>query len=162
MAKGSGTKDGLKVIANNRKARHEYAIEDTMEAGLVLSGSEIKSIRAGQVSLQQAFVQIINGEAWLVGAHISGYAQASYADHDPTQRRKLLLHRRQLDKLWVAVRQKSYTIVPLRLLLRDGWAKLEIGVAKGKKQHDKRQALREADGKRAMDRAIAKARRGDG
>jgi SsrA-binding protein len=157
-----GIDEGLRVVANNRKARHDYFIESTLEAGLVLTGSEIKSIRAGKISLQQAYATIEGNEAWLVGAHVAGYSHAGYADHDPTQRRKLLLHRRQIEQLRVAVQQKGLTIVPLRLYLKDGWAKLELGVARGKKQHDKRQTLREQESRRDMDRAIARARRGDG
>jgi len=156
-----GIDEGLKVVASNRKARHDYFIESTMEAGLVLTGSEIKSIRGGKVSLQQAYVQISGREAWLVGAHIAGYSHAGYADHDPTQRRKLLLHRKQIEKLFMAVQQKGLTIVPLRLYLKNGWAKVEIGVARGKQQHDKRQTLREQESRRDMDRAIARARRGE-
>ena len=156
-----GAPEGLRVVASNRRARHDYFIDETFEAGLVLTGSEIKSVRGGKVSLQQAYVQIDGREAWLVGAHIAGYSHAGYADHEPTRQRKLLLHRRQIDRLHVAVQHKGLTIVPLRLYLKDGWAKLEIGVARGKKHHDKRHSLRERESRRDMDRALARARKGD-
>jgi SsrA-binding protein len=148
-----------KNVATNRKARHNYEITDTVEAGLVLTGSEIKSIRAGRVSLQEAFAVIQGGEAWLVGAHIAPYEHAGHAGHDPLRRRKLLLHRRQIDDLAFRVQAKGFTLVPLRLYLRDGLAKVEVAVARGRKQHDKRQAIREREMKRDMERATGSQRK---
>ena len=122
---------GVKVVANNRKAKHEYFLLDKYEAGIVLKGSEIKSIRAGQLSLAQAYVSIEDDEAWRINAHIAPYDQASRFNHDPLQPRKLLLHRKQIKKLFENVRQKGSTIVPLRVYLKDGKAKVEIALAKG-------------------------------
>jgi SsrA-binding protein len=144
----------IKVIATNRKARHEYHFHDTYEAGLVLKGSEIKSIRAGRVSLQQGFVLITDGEAWLVDVHIAPYEQAGRSGHEPRRRRKLLLHRREIDRLGGQVQQKGYTIVPTRLYLKDGLAKVEIALARGKRQYDKRRAIAERDSKRQVERAL--------
>ena len=143
---------GIKVVANNRKAKHEYFLLDTFEAGIVLKGSEIKSIRAGQLSLAQAYVSVENGEAWLINAHIAPYDQASRFNHDPLRKRKLLLHRKQIKKLHENVRQKGETIVPLRVYLKDGKAKVEIALAKGKKHYDKRAEIAKRDAQREMDR----------
>jgi SsrA-binding protein len=143
---------GVKVVAENRKAKHEYFLLDTFEAGLVLKGSEIKSIRAGQLSLAQAYVSIENGEAWLVNAHIAPYNQANRFNHDPLRPRKLLLHRKQIKKLFENVRQKGTTIVPLRVYLKDGKAKVEIALAKGKKHYDKRAEIAKRDAQRDLDR----------
>ena len=143
---------GIKVVANNRKAKHEYFLLDTFEAGIVLKGSEIKSIRAGQLSLAQAYVSVENGEAWLINAHIAPYDQASRFNHDPLRKRKLLLHRKQIKKLHENVRQKGTTIVPLRVYLKDGIAKIEIALAKGKKHYDKRAEIAKRDAQREMDR----------
>ncbi|MGW8143808.1 MAG: SsrA-binding protein SmpB [Anaerolineales bacterium] len=142
----------VKVVANNRKARHEYFLLDTYEAGIVLKGSEIKSIRAGQLSLAQSYVSIEGGEAWLMNAHIASYDQASRFNHDPLRPRKLLLHRKQIDKLFESVRQKGTTIVPLRVYLKDGKAKVEIALAKGKKHYDKRAEIAKRDAQRELDR----------
>jgi len=144
----------VKVIATNRKARHEYYFDDVYEAGLVLQGSEIKSIRAGRVSLQEGFVVFEGGEAWLVNVHIAAYDQAGRGGHDPRRRRKLLLHRREIDRLNSRVQEKGYTIVPTQLYLKDGRAKVEIALAKGKKLHDKRQTIAKRESKRQMERAI--------
>lgn len=143
---------GIKVVATNRKARHEYFLLDTYEAGLVLKGSEIKSIRAGQVSLAQAYVSLDGNEAWLVNAHIAPYNEASRNNHDPLRTRKLLLHRSEIRKLSDKVRQKGATVIPLRLYLKDGRAKVEIALAKGKKHYDKRAEIAKRDAKREMDR----------
>ena len=143
---------GIKVVATNRKARHEYFLLDTYEAGLVLKGSEIKSIRAGQVSLAQAYVSLDGNEAWLVNAHIAPYNEASRNNHDPLRSRKLLLHRSEIRKLSDKVRQKGATVIPLRLYLKDGRAKIEIALAKGKKHYDKRAEIAKRDAKREMDR----------
>lgn len=145
----------IKVVATNRKAKHEYHILDTYEAGLVLKGTEIKSIRAGRVSLAQAYVSIENErEAWLVGAHIAPYDQASHYNHDPIRPRKLLLHSREIGQLWDDVRQKGVTIVPLRVYLRDGLAKVEIASAKGKKLYDKRAEIARRDVEREIQRQM--------
>lgn len=143
---------GVKVVAHNRKARHEYFLLDTYEAGIVLKGSEIKSIRAGKLSLAQAYVSIEGGEAWLTNAHIAPYDQANRFNHDPLRPRKLLLHRKQIKKLYENVRQKGATIVPLRVYLKDGKAKVEIALAKGKKHYDKRAEIAKRDAQREMDR----------
>jgi SsrA-binding protein len=144
----------IKVIATNRKARHEYQFHDTYEAGLVLMGSEIKSIRAGRVSLQEGYVAFQDNEAWLVDVHIAQYDPASRQGHDPGRRRKLLLHRREIDRLQSRVQEKGFTIVPTKLYLKDGRAKVEIALARGKRQYDKRQAIAKRDSKRQVDRAL--------
>ena len=144
----------IKVIATNRKARHEYHFLDVCEAGLVLQGSEIKSIRAGRVSLQEGFVLFENGEAWLVNVHIAPYDPAHRQNHEPRRRRKLLLHRREIDRLQGGAQEKGFTVVPIRLYLKEGRAKVEIALAKGKRQYDKRQAIAKRDSKRQIDRAI--------
>jgi SsrA-binding protein len=143
-----------RTISRNRKAFHDYHISDTLEAGLVLQGSEIKSIRAGSVNLRDSYVAFRDGEAWLVGAHIAGYHEASYQDHDPRRDRKLLLHKREIMRLRGQVEQRGYTCVPTRLYLKDNRAKVEIGLAKGKHTYDKREALRERDSAREVERAI--------
>jgi SsrA-binding protein len=143
-----------KVIATNRKARHQYHFHDRYEAGLVLRGSEIKSIRAGRVSLQEGFVVFEDGEAWLVNVHIAQYDPASMQNHEPKRRRKLLLHRREIDRLQTRAQAKGYTVVPTQLYLKDGRAKVEIALARGKKLYDKRQTIAERDSKRRMERAL--------
>jgi SsrA-binding protein len=143
---------GIKIVATNRKAKHEYFLLDTYEAGLVLKGSEIKSIRAGQVSLAQAYVSIDGNEAWLVNSHIAPYDEANRNNHDPLRTRKLLLHRSEIHKLADKVRQKGGTIIPLRIYLKDGKAKIEIALAKGKKHYDKRADIAKRDAQREMDR----------
>jgi SsrA-binding protein len=144
----------IKVVATNRKARHEYHFHDIYEAGLVLQGSEIKSIRGGRVSLQEGFVLFEGGEAWLVNVHIAPYDPASRQGHEPRRRRKLLLHRREINRLSAQVQEKGYTLIPTRLYLKDGRAKVEIALAKGKKLHDKRQTLAERESKRQVERAL--------
>ena len=147
------------TIAVNRRARHDYAIEDTLEAGIVLTGTEIKSIRAHKVNIAEAYVRIEHGEAWLVGAHVAEYAQGNRYNHAPTRARKLLLHRDQISELLGLQSAKGLTIVPLRLYLRRGTAKLEIGVARGKKAHDKRRSIAERDMRRELDRESKEAGR---
>jgi SsrA-binding protein len=144
----------VKVVSTNRKAFHEYFISDTFEAGLALVGSEIKSIRAGRVSLQDGYVSFEQGEAWLVNAHIAQYDPASRQNHDPKRRRKLLLHRREIDRLAAKVQEKGFTVIPTRLYLKDGRAKVEIGLAKGKRLYDKREAIAKRDSQRQVDRAL--------
>jgi SsrA-binding protein len=143
-----------KTVVTNRRARHEYFIEDTYEAGLVLTGSEIKSIRAGRANLQDSYVTIREGEAWLVNSHVSPYKQASEQNHEPKRDRKLLLHRRQIARLVGQVQAKGYTIVPLRLYLKNNRAKVEIALARGKKLYDKRDALAKRQAQRDMERAL--------
>jgi len=148
--------NGIKIISRNRKAKFEYELFDTYEAGIELRGSEIKSIRARQVSLSEAYVRTNGRQAWLVGAHIAPYDQASAFNHDPERERRLLLHKREINALWDGVRLKGMTIIPTMLYLRDGLAKVEIALAKGKRQFDKRQAIKKRDmereGERTMDR----------
>ncbi|NWG06852.1 MAG: SsrA-binding protein SmpB [Chloroflexi bacterium] len=145
--------ENVKVIATNRKASFEYFLLEKFEAGLALQGSEIKSIRAGQVSLQEAFVDIEDGkQAWLVEAHIAPYEQANRFNHDPKRRRRLLLHKRQIRELWNNVRIKGMTIVPTRIYLKDGRAKVEIALAKGKKAYDKRATIAKRDEARSAER----------
>lgn len=145
----------VKVVAKNRRASHEYFLLDRFEAGLVLRGSEIKSIRAGQISLAEAYVQIEGGkEAWLLDAHIAPYDQASFFSHEPRRPRKLLLHRNEIRRLWDEIRQKGVTIIPLQVYLKDGRAKVEIAVAKGKKLYDKRQAIAKRDADREIERQL--------
>ncbi len=142
----------VKTVATNRKARFEYFISETFEAGLVLKGTEIKSIRKGQISLQEAYVRTDGKQAWLVGAHVAPYEHASAYQHNPDRERKLLLNKREIRDLWDAVRIKGMTIVPLRVYLKAGKAKLEIGIAKGKKQYDKRESIRKQDFEREQSR----------
>ncbi len=145
--------EGVKVVATNRKAGFEYFLLERFEAGLALMGSEIKSIRAGQMSLAESYVEIENGRsAWLMEAHIAPYVQASRFNHEPRRKRRLLLHKRQIRQLWNAVRQKGMTIVPTRVYLKDGRAKIEIALARGKKAYDKRAAIAKRDQAREADR----------
>ena len=146
--------DGIKVVSRNRKAKFEFDLYDSYEAGIELHGTEIKSIRAGQVSLSEAYVRTNGRQAWLMGAHIASYEQASVFNHDPDRERRLLLHKREIKELWDGVRLKGMTIVPTRLYLRDGLAKLEIALAKGKRQYDKRQSIKKRDMARDIDRAL--------
>ena len=148
-----------RVIAENRRARHDYAILDTVEAGIVLAGTEVKSLRGGKASLAEAFASIDNGEAWVRQMHIPPYEQGNRWNLDPVRPRKLLLHRTELVKLQRAVAQKGQTLVPLKLYFKRGRAKLLLAVGKGKKTHDKRQSIAERDARREMDRARASTRR---
>jgi SsrA-binding protein len=144
----------VKIVANNRKANFEYFLLEHFEAGLSLQGSEIKSIRAGQVSLSEAYIRIENGrEAWLENAHIAPYDAASHYNHDPKRPRRLLLHSREIRELWDSVRIKGVTIVPVQLYLKEGRAKLDIAIAKGKKQYDKRQEIAKRDQEREIKRS---------
>jgi SsrA-binding protein len=152
---------GEKTLAQNRRARHEYSIEDTVEAGIVLRGTEIKSLRAGKVSLADAYARIDRGEAWLIGAHVAPWEGASRFNHEPKRERKLLLHRREIDQLLGKTKAKGLTLIPLRLYLTGrGKAKLEIGLGRGKQLHDKRRDIAERDARRQMERDIAEVRRG--
>lgn len=155
-------KDGaVKTIATNRKARHDYFIEDSFEAGLVLSGTEIKSIRAGQVSLRDSFAMIKEAELWLMNAHIAPYERGTYANHEPRRPRKLLMHRREINRIAGKLQEKGLTLVPLRVYLKDNRAKVELGLARGKKQYDKRATLREKETRREIDRAVARYGKGE-
>ena len=146
---------GQKVVASNRKARHDYTIEDTFEAGLVLTGTEVKSLRLGRASLVDGYGFIEGGEAWLDAVHIPEFNQGSWNNHPPRRKRKMLLHKEQILKISNKVKEGGYTLVPLSIYFLDGRAKVELAVAKGKKEYDKRQALRERQDKREADRAIA-------
>lgn len=156
MAKESGRK----LIAQNRKARHDFHIEDTFEAGLVLVGTEVKSLRAGQASLVDGFVEIDNGEAWLLQVHIPEYTQGTWTNHETRRRRKLLLNRHEIDKIDHRVQTKGLTIVPLSMYFKDGRAKVEIALARGKKQHDKRHAIAEREAKAEARRSIGRRLKG--
>ena len=143
-----------KTITVNRKAYHDYLILESLEAGIVLTGSEIKSIRAGRVNIRDAYARPENGELWLVNAHIAAYEAASRFGHEPNQPRKLLLHRRQIDELTAMVAQKGLTLVPLKLYIKKGTAKIELGVARGKRLHDKRDAIARRETEREIERAM--------
>ncbi len=152
-------KKHARPLAQNRRASHDYFIEDTYEAGLVLKGTEIKSLRAGRVSIQDAHARIINGEIFVINMHIAPYEQGNRFNHDPTRTRKLLLHRNQIDSLIGETQRKGYTLVPLRIYIKRGHAKLLIGLGKGKKQFDKRETLKRQQMKRDVDRALRDAER---
>ncbi len=149
-----GIMEGIKIVAKNRKAKFEFELGETYEAGLELRGSEIKSIRAGQVSLQEAYVRTNGEQAWLVGAHIAAYDQASIFNHDPERERRLLLHKREIKALWDGIRIKGMTIVPTIMYLKNGRAKVEIALAKGKRLYDKRQDIKKRDMDREINRAM--------
>jgi SsrA-binding protein len=150
---------GRKMIAQNKKARHDYHILDTHEAGLVLTGTEVKSLRLGRASLVDGFVQLEGHEAWLYNVHIPEYTQGTWTNHSARRKRKLLLHRAEIDKLDQKSQESGHTVVPLALYFKDGRVKVEIALAKGKKEYDKRQTLREKQDRRETDRAISAARR---
>jgi len=152
--------DGNRAIATNRRARHEYEILETLEAGLVLRGTEVKSLRAGLVNFKDSYATVRNGEVWFLGCHISPYSHGTDANHDPERDRKLLLHQREIKRLTGKIAERGLTLVPLRLYFKGGRAKLEVGLARGKKLHDKRSALREREVRREMDRAVRAGRRG--
>ncbi len=146
--------EGIKVIAENRKAWHDYHIEETVEAGIALVGTEVKSLRLGRLSLRDSYAQVKDGEAFLYNAHISAYDPADRWNHDPLRPRRLLLHKREILRLLQKAEEKGYTLVPLKMYFRRGRAKVEIGVARGKKSYDKRQDLAERDAKRDIARAL--------
>jgi len=149
-----------KYLAQNRKAYHDYFIEETYEAGLVLTGSEIKSVRKGSAHLRDAYARVENGEVFIHNMHIGPYEQANRFNHDPLRTRKCLLHREEIRKLVGAVRERGYTLVPTRLYLRNGFAKVELGLAKGKKLHDKRESVKQRDANREIARALRERQRG--
>ena len=151
---------GEKIVATNRKAFHNFSILETYEAGLVLRGTEVKSLREAQVNFKDCYASIDNGEAWLIGCHISPYHHGSDANHDPERRRKLLLHQREIGRLLGKVAERGLTLVPLRLYFKGGRAKVELGLARGKKLHDKRATIRERDERREMAKEARERQRG--
>ena len=153
------TKSGERLIVDNRRARHDYHLLERVEAGLVLTGTEVKSLRDGRASLQQAYADLRNGEAWLVGAHISVYEQGNIANHDPDRDRKLLLHKKEAASLAGKVAQRGLTLVPTRLYFKNGRAKVELAVAHGKQLHDKREAKKKADAQKEIRRELSQRRR---
>ena len=148
-----------KLIVDNRRARHEYHLGDRVEAGLVLTGTEVKSLRAGQATLQQAYAEVREGEAWLVGLHIPEYGDGNRANHEPDRMRKLLLHRREIDRLAAGVAEKGLTLVPTRLYFKDGRVKVELALARGKELRDKRRGIAERDARRQIERELKSLRR---
>ncbi|ERN42608.1 SsrA-binding protein [Rubidibacter lacunae KORDI 51-2] len=154
MAATNGS-EGIKIVSDNRKARHLYEILETFEAGIQLIGTEVKSVRAGRVNMQDGYALIRKGEAWLLNIHISPYqASGQYFNHDPKRTRKLLLHRREIDKLVGQTEQKGLTLVPLKMYLKRGLIKVSIGLARGKKLHDKRESIKRREDKKEMQRVV--------
>ncbi|HPX60521.1 MAG TPA: SsrA-binding protein SmpB [Deltaproteobacteria bacterium] len=151
---------GEKLICNNKKAYHDYFVEEKLEAGIVLQGTEVKSLRSGKANLNDAFMQVKSGEAFLHNLHISAYEFGNRQNHDPDRHRKLLLHRKEIDKLFAGIREKGYAAIPLRMYFKNGLVKVEIGLAKGKKLHDKREDLKKKDSHREISQAL-KARNRD-
>lgn len=149
---------GRKAIASNRRARHDYAIEDVVEAGLVLTGTEVKSLREGRANLTDGYGQITDSEAWLHNVFIPEYTQGTWTNHEPRRTRKLLLHRREIDRLAVAIRERGLTLVPLSLYFSDGKAKIELGLARGKRTYDKRHELAKRDAAREVERELRRRR----
>jgi SsrA-binding protein len=154
MPSPSQSSDGIKVVATNRRAFHDYFVDERIEAGLALTGTEIKSIRAGRVNLRDAYASIDKGEAWLVGAHIAPYDHGNRYNHEPTRTRKLLLHKDEIDSLAGKIGRSGYTLIPLQLHLKRGRAKVELGVARGKRSYDKRESIARRDAQREIDRAM--------
>ena len=148
-------KEPIKVVADNRKARHDYFIDEKYEAGIALVGTEVKSIRTGKVSLRDSYAEVVNGEAYLQNMHISPYDKGSRFNHDPKRPRKLLLHKREIKKLLGQTTQKGYTLIPLRLYFKRGKVKVELALARGKKLYDKRQDIAKRDAQREMARALS-------
>jgi SsrA-binding protein len=152
------SEQGKKVIARNRRARHDYEIQDVLEAGLVLTGTEVKSLRAGRASLSDGFGEVTDHEAWLHNVHIPEYTLGTWTNHEPRRTRKLLLHRKQIDRLAVATAERGLTLIPLSLYFKDGKAKVEIALARGKRTYDKRHDLARRDAAREIDRALRRRR----
>jgi SsrA-binding protein len=152
---------GRVLVAQNRRARHDYHVEDTFEAGLVLTGTEVKSLREGRASLVDGYAAVSDGEVWLHNVHIPEYTQGTWTNHEPRRTRKLLLHREQIRKLNAKTQESGLTIIPLALYFKDGYAKVEIGVARGKKSYDKRHSIAEREAKRDAARAVARRGRDD-
>ena len=161
MPSQAGASANDRTIATNRRAWHEYAVLETVEAGLALRGTEVKSLRAGHVTFKDSYATVRNEEAWLIGCHISPYSHGSDANHDPERDRKLLLHRREITRLVGKTAERGLTLVPLRLYFKGGRAKVELGLARGRKLHDKRAAIREREVRREMDKAARAGRRGE-
>ena len=151
---------GRKLVAQNRKARHDYQVESTIEAGLVLTGTEVKSLRAGRATLTDGYATIDNGEVWLRGVHIPEYDLGTWTNHEPRRARKLLLRRDEIRKMQAKVKAKGFTLVPLALYFKDGFAKVEIALATGRKGQDKRQAIAEREAKRGAERAVGRRSKG--
>lgn len=163
MSKTAKTKaagDGTTTICRNRRALHEYEIHDTIECGIVLVGTEVKSLRAGHASLEDAYAKVEAGELFLIGAEIPEYTFGNRMNHKPKRSRKLLLHRREIDKFAGKASVKGFTLVPLRMYFKEGFAKVEVAVARGKQSHDKRETLKQKDAKREIDRAMSRRRKG--
>ena len=153
---------GTRPVAQNRRARHDYELLDVLECGIALQGSEVKSLRAGKVQLRDAYARVEGGEVWLHGMHVAPYAFASgFGGHDPERPRKLLLHRREIDELHARTSQQSLTLVPLSLYFKDGRAKVELALARGRRRYDKRHAIASRDAEREVERAVARSRKGD-
>jgi SsrA-binding protein len=152
------TDQGKKIIASNRRARHDYTIESTVEAGLVLTGTEVKSLRAGRATLTEGYGQIIDNEAWLYGVHIPQYAQGTWTNHEPRRTRKLLMHRKEIDKLASSIKERGLTLIPLSLYFTGGKVKIELGLARGKRAYDKRQDLAKRDAAREVERELRRRR----
>jgi SsrA-binding protein len=147
--------EGIKVVCRNKRATHDYAIEDTLECGVVLTGTEVKSLRDGVASIEDAYARLENGEVWLVGSDIPEYTHGNRLNHKPKRQRKLLLHRREIASFAGKATQRGFTLVPLRLYFKNGLAKVQLAVARGKQKYDKREALKKADAKREIQRAMA-------
>jgi SsrA-binding protein len=156
--KGGAKAKSNGAVATNPKARHDYEILETMEAGMVLTGSEVKSLRGGSASMRESFAIIRDGETWLIGMHIGPYAQAGYAGHEPTRTRKLLLHKDEIQRLVGKTAERGLTLVPLKVYFNHGLAKIELGLAKGKKTYDRRESLKEKDAQMQIDRAMRRRR----
>ncbi len=159
MGKQDKESPGKKTVCRNRRARHNYHVEDTMEAGLVLVGTEVKSLRQGRADLADSYAMFQEGELFLVGSHIAEYDKASHFNHNPRRPRKLLLHKRAIRRLGVKIRERGYTLVPLEIYFQEGWAKVLLGLAKGRKQYDNRETIRRKEERREM-REAARDRRG--
>jgi SsrA-binding protein len=157
--KGPAAGDGVKIVAQNRRARFDYAIEERVEAGLALTGSEVKSLRASNVALSDAYAAVRGSELWLLNCRIGEYQAAASFGHAPLRERRLLLHRAEIDKLRSKVEQRGYTLVPMSLYFKDGWAKVELGLGRGKTHEDRRDHIAERESRREMDRALARNRR---
>ncbi len=158
MALKSG--EHVKIVALNRRATHDYFIDDRIEAGLVLTGTEIKSIREGRINLREGYARIANGEGWLINVHIAPYEQGNRYNHEPLRDRKLLLHKEEISTLMGRVRQRGYTLIPTQLYLKHGRAKVELGLARGKREYDKREALSKREAQREIERGLSDRRRG--
>lgn len=150
---------GIKIIADNRKAFHDYFIEEKLEAGIELSGTEVKSVRGGKINLKESYITVKDGELWLIGCHISPFEQGNRFNRDPLRTRKLLMHKREINRLYGVVKQQGLTLVPTKCYFKDGRVKIEVGIAKGKKDYDKREAIAEKESKTRIARQIKESRR---